>query len=238
MAKVLENCCSVCVDIWDVNEGNISKMYEVGSVWIRKVNNDDLSLWCIKLFMDRELGNGDEIGLYWDPSFSFLVFKLLSQTLLSFMSSNTEEESCKVNNTSQNLELTRSLLNRNGVSVHLSDIIEKNDTKKFEDKIFTFRKLSYDDFFLSIVKLIKHLGLGVGDEICYIDILIYQSQFSNYFLRRPTFTISFHQKLKKKLPKLTTLQGSDSRTSADKGLIPCPKNRSRKPMADQEKSYQ
>ncbi|WMV50949.1 hypothetical protein MTR67_044334 [Solanum verrucosum] len=79
MAKVLENCCSVCVDMWDVNEGNISKMYEGRSVWIRKVYNDDLSLWCIKLFMDRGLGDGDEIRLYWDPSFSFLVFKLLSQ---------------------------------------------------------------------------------------------------------------------------------------------------------------
>ncbi|KAG5581171.1 hypothetical protein H5410_051798, partial [Solanum commersonii] len=38
--------------------------------------------------------------------------------------------------------------------------MKKNDTKKYEDKIFTFRKLSYDDFFLSIVKLIKNRGLA------------------------------------------------------------------------------
>ncbi|KAG5581142.1 hypothetical protein H5410_051769, partial [Solanum commersonii] len=79
------------------------------------------------------------------------------------------EEACKVNNTSRyilphwNLELARSLVNGNGVSVHL--------------------KLSYDDYFLSIVKLINNHGLGIGDEIGYIVILICQSQFSNYFQR-------------------------------------------------------
>ncbi|KAG5581162.1 hypothetical protein H5410_051789 [Solanum commersonii] len=46
-----------------------------------------------------------------------------------------------------NLEMARSLVNGNGVSVHFSDIIEKNDTKKYEDKKFTFRKLSYDTIF-------------------------------------------------------------------------------------------
>uniref|UniRef100_M1DF58 Uncharacterized protein n=1 Tax=Solanum tuberosum TaxID=4113 RepID=M1DF58_SOLTU len=82
-----------------------------------------------------------------------------------------------------NLERARSLVNGSGVCVDLSDIIEKNDNKKYEDKIFTFRKLSNDDYYLSIVKLIKNRGLSVGDEIGNIGILIYQSQFSNYFLR-------------------------------------------------------
>ncbi|WMV50924.1 hypothetical protein MTR67_044309 [Solanum verrucosum] len=79
MAKTLENSCSVCVDMWDVTEGNVSKKYEGGSVWLRKVYSDDFSLWCIKLFKDRGFSDGDEIGLYWDPRFSCLVFKLLSQ---------------------------------------------------------------------------------------------------------------------------------------------------------------
>ncbi|WMV50948.1 hypothetical protein MTR67_044333 [Solanum verrucosum] len=78
MAKTLENSCIVCVDMWDVTERNVSKKYEGGSVWLRKVYNDDFALWCIELFKDRGLGDGDEIGLYWDPRFSCLVFKLLS----------------------------------------------------------------------------------------------------------------------------------------------------------------
>ncbi|KAG5581140.1 hypothetical protein H5410_051767 [Solanum commersonii] len=73
MAKTLENSCSVCVDIWDVTEGNVSKKYEGGSVWLRKVYSDDFSLWCIELFKDRGFSDGDEIGLYWDPRFSCLV---------------------------------------------------------------------------------------------------------------------------------------------------------------------
>ncbi|XP_049399863.1 uncharacterized protein LOC125863941 [Solanum stenotomum] len=79
MAKTLENGCIVCVDMWDVTERNVSKKYEGGSVWLRKVYNDDFSLWCIELYNDRGLGDGDEIRLYWDPRFSCLVFKLLSQ---------------------------------------------------------------------------------------------------------------------------------------------------------------
>ncbi|KAG5581173.1 hypothetical protein H5410_051800, partial [Solanum commersonii] len=65
MAKTLENGCIVCVDMWDVTE--------------RNVYNDDFTLWCIELFKDCGLGDGDEIGLYWDPRFSCLVFKLLPQ---------------------------------------------------------------------------------------------------------------------------------------------------------------
>ncbi|KAG5581143.1 hypothetical protein H5410_051770 [Solanum commersonii] len=37
MAKILENGCSVCVDMWDVTEGNVPKKYEAGSFWVRKV---------------------------------------------------------------------------------------------------------------------------------------------------------------------------------------------------------
>jgi len=74
-----------------------------------------------------------------------------------------------------NLERARSLLNGNGACGYLSDIIEKNGTKKYEDKNFTFRKLRNDDYSTSIVKLIKNRKLGVGDEIGYIGILVYQS---------------------------------------------------------------
>ncbi|KAK4718102.1 hypothetical protein R3W88_016440 [Solanum pinnatisectum] len=79
VAKSLENGCSVCVDMCNVTEENVPKKYEGGSVWFRKLPNDDFSLWCIELFNYRRLGDGDEIGLYWDPRSSTLVFKLLSQ---------------------------------------------------------------------------------------------------------------------------------------------------------------
>ncbi|XP_049399856.1 uncharacterized protein LOC125863932 [Solanum stenotomum] len=79
MAKILENDCSVCVDMWNITKGDVLKKYEGVSVWLRTVCSDDFALWCIELFKDRGLGDGDEIGLYWDPRFSYLVFKLLSQ---------------------------------------------------------------------------------------------------------------------------------------------------------------
>ncbi|KAK4716754.1 hypothetical protein R3W88_015092 [Solanum pinnatisectum] len=79
MAKSLEDGFSVWVDMWDVTEGNVPKKYEGGRVWIRKVYNDDFSIWCNELFNDHGLGDGDEIGLYWDPRSASLVFKLLSQ---------------------------------------------------------------------------------------------------------------------------------------------------------------
>ncbi|WMV30933.1 hypothetical protein MTR67_024318 [Solanum verrucosum] len=79
MAKSLEDGFSVWVDMWDVTEGNVPKKYEGGRVWIRKLYNDDFSIWCNELFNDRKLGDGDEIGIYWDPRSASLVFKLLSQ---------------------------------------------------------------------------------------------------------------------------------------------------------------
>ncbi|WMV50935.1 hypothetical protein MTR67_044320 [Solanum verrucosum] len=79
VAKSLENGCKVCVDMWDVTEENIPKKCEGGSVWFRKLFNGDFYLWSIELFKARILGDGDEIGLYWDPRSSTLVFKLLSQ---------------------------------------------------------------------------------------------------------------------------------------------------------------
>ncbi|XP_049402084.1 B3 domain-containing protein At1g10455 [Solanum stenotomum] len=79
VAKSLENGSKVCVDMWDVTEENIPKKYEGGSVWFRKLFNGDFYLWSIELFKGRILGDGDEIGLYWDPRSSTLVFKLLSQ---------------------------------------------------------------------------------------------------------------------------------------------------------------
>ncbi|KAG5581169.1 hypothetical protein H5410_051796 [Solanum commersonii] len=144
MAKTLENGCSVCVDMWDVY-------------------NDDFALWCIELFKDRGLGDNDEIGLYWDPIFFNLVFKLLSQT----------QEIIEIGpplmfdpNTARHIKnyFTLEELAFEKMRIPFSatlNIIEKNDTKKYEDKNFTFRKLSYDDFFLSIVKLINNRGLEV-----------------------------------------------------------------------------
>ena len=64
--------------MWDVTDGNVTKKYERGRIWIRKVYNDDFSIWCNDLFNDRELGDGEEIRLYWDPRSTSLVFKLLS----------------------------------------------------------------------------------------------------------------------------------------------------------------
>ena len=60
------------------SETSVPKKYEGGRIWIRKVYNDDFSIWCNDLFKDRELGGGDEIGLYWDPRSDSLVFELLS----------------------------------------------------------------------------------------------------------------------------------------------------------------
>ncbi|KAG5581145.1 hypothetical protein H5410_051772 [Solanum commersonii] len=79
VAKSLESGCKVCVDMWDVTEENIPKKYVGGSVWFRKLFNGDFYLWSIELFKGRVLGDGNEIGLYWDPRSSTLVFKLLSQ---------------------------------------------------------------------------------------------------------------------------------------------------------------
>ncbi|KAG5607225.1 hypothetical protein H5410_028717 [Solanum commersonii] len=66
-AKSLENWCNVHVDVRDVAEENIPKKYEVGSVFLRKLHNDDFYLSCIKLFNNCKLSICDEIGLYWDP---------------------------------------------------------------------------------------------------------------------------------------------------------------------------
>ncbi|XP_055808695.1 uncharacterized protein LOC129877228 [Solanum dulcamara] len=79
VAKSLENGYGVAVDVWDVTEEKVPKKYEGGSVCLRKLYNDDFSLLCVKLFKDRELGIGDEIGLFWDPRSSSLMFKLLSK---------------------------------------------------------------------------------------------------------------------------------------------------------------
>ncbi|KAM3234266.1 hypothetical protein P3L10_019626 [Capsicum annuum] len=66
---------------WDVTEENDPKKYEVEaeSVCFRKLQSDDYSLSCTGLFNDHRLGVGDEIGLYWDPRSTSLMFKLLSK---------------------------------------------------------------------------------------------------------------------------------------------------------------
>ncbi|KAG5607220.1 hypothetical protein H5410_028712 [Solanum commersonii] len=83
-AKILENGCDVPADMWDVTEENMPKKYEGGSVFLRKLHNDDFYLLCIKLFNSHGLSIGDEIELYWDPRSSSLMFKLLSQVRASW----------------------------------------------------------------------------------------------------------------------------------------------------------
>ena len=78
LAKSLENGCDVLVDMWDVTEENIIEKYQGESVFLRKLHNDDFYLSCMILFDNRKLNVGDEIGLYWDPRSSSLMFKLLS----------------------------------------------------------------------------------------------------------------------------------------------------------------
>ncbi|KAG5581181.1 hypothetical protein H5410_051808 [Solanum commersonii] len=78
-----------------------------------------------------------------------------------------------------NLNLARSLVTENGVSIDLWDITEKNDNKKYKEKNFTFRKLSNDDYSLSIKKLIKDCGLGVHDSRIRP---VFWSRGQNYFL--------------------------------------------------------
>ena len=77
-AKSLENGCDVLVDMWDVTEENIIEKYQGESVFLRKLHNDDFYLSCMILFNNCKLNVGDEIGLYWDPRSSCLMFKLLS----------------------------------------------------------------------------------------------------------------------------------------------------------------
>ncbi|XP_049364478.1 uncharacterized protein LOC125829271 [Solanum verrucosum] len=78
-AKSLENGYDVPIDVWDLTKEIVPKKYEGESVFLKKLYNDDFSLSCIELFNDHRLGDGDEIGLYWDPRSSSLMFKLLSQ---------------------------------------------------------------------------------------------------------------------------------------------------------------
>lgn len=80
VAKSLANGYEVCVDVWDITEENDPQKYEGGTVCFRKLYNDhDYSLSCERLFNYRGLDVGDEIGLYWDPRSSSLMFKLLFQ---------------------------------------------------------------------------------------------------------------------------------------------------------------
>ncbi|KAK4716180.1 hypothetical protein R3W88_014518 [Solanum pinnatisectum] len=77
-AKSLENGYDVPIGVWDLTGENVPKKYEGESVCLKKLYNANFSLSYIKLFNDRGLGDGDEIGLYWDPRSSSLMFKLLS----------------------------------------------------------------------------------------------------------------------------------------------------------------
>ncbi|KAG5606680.1 hypothetical protein H5410_028172, partial [Solanum commersonii] len=119
-AKSLEDGSDVPFNVWYVTEENIPKKYEVGSVFLRKLHNDNFYLSCINLFNSRGLSVSDEIGLYWDPRSSISMFKLLSQFILptissmsnqkpllslkktffyNFFPSKAEEKACKLNNT-------------------------------------------------------------------------------------------------------------------------------------------
>ena len=52
-------------------------------------------------------------------------------------------------------------------------------TNRYEDVSFTFRKLCSDDYSLSCMALINCRGLGAGDQIYYVGILLFQSLYSN-----------------------------------------------------------
>ncbi|KAG5607219.1 hypothetical protein H5410_028711 [Solanum commersonii] len=84
-AKSMVNGCDVPVGVWDVTEENIPKKYDARSVCLRKLYGDYFYLSCIKLFKSRGLSIGDEIGLYWDPRSSSLMFKLLYQKRFSVL---------------------------------------------------------------------------------------------------------------------------------------------------------
>ncbi|PHU18019.1 hypothetical protein BC332_13714 [Capsicum chinense] len=86
VAKRLVKGNGVCINIWDVTEENDPKKYEAEaeSVCFRMLHND-YSLSCTGLFNDHGLGVSDEIGLYWDPRSSSLMFKLLSKDHESFV---------------------------------------------------------------------------------------------------------------------------------------------------------
>lgn len=80
MAKrLVENGCGMRVDLWDITEENVLKKYEGGTACLWKLSNDNYSLSCINLFNNCGLGDGDEIGLYWDTRSARLMFKLLSK---------------------------------------------------------------------------------------------------------------------------------------------------------------
>ncbi|XP_055808506.1 uncharacterized protein LOC129877051 [Solanum dulcamara] len=77
LARSLVKGNVVRVDLWDSTEKNGTKKYEDESITFRKLHNDNYSLSCMRLINDRELGVGDEIGLYWHPRFSKFIFKLI-----------------------------------------------------------------------------------------------------------------------------------------------------------------
>ncbi|KAF3669266.1 putative ethylene-responsive transcription factor CRF4-like [Capsicum annuum] len=80
--KTLVNGNWWTVVLCDVTEENDLKKYDGASgrsFRFGKMWDDDYFLQCRQLFIDRGLGVGDEIGLYWDPWSSMFMFKLLSK---------------------------------------------------------------------------------------------------------------------------------------------------------------
>ncbi|WMV30942.1 hypothetical protein MTR67_024327 [Solanum verrucosum] len=151
MAKSLENNCRVCVVVWNVTEENVPKKYEGGSVRLRKLNNDDFSLWCIELFKDRGLSDGDEIGLYWDPRSPSLMFKLLSQIKKKITHDEVIVgklvipffETFEYIFLYWTLDMAKSLENGCDVPVDVWDVTEENVPKKYRDMLIYKLKQRY-----------------------------------------------------------------------------------------------
>ncbi|XP_059310213.1 B3 domain-containing protein At2g33720 [Lycium ferocissimum] len=78
MAEFVMSGHKTNVYLWDVTEENNPKKYHNDGTYFEMMPNEDYALVCVDLFKDRGLSVGDEIGLYWDPSWSsHFKFKLI-----------------------------------------------------------------------------------------------------------------------------------------------------------------
>ncbi|KAK4716948.1 hypothetical protein R3W88_015286 [Solanum pinnatisectum] len=64
------------IDLWDVTEENNPKNYHNEGTFIEVLPNEDYALVCADLFRNCRL-RVNEVGLYWNPRFSFFKFKLI-----------------------------------------------------------------------------------------------------------------------------------------------------------------
>ncbi|KAK4713344.1 hypothetical protein R3W88_019251 [Solanum pinnatisectum] len=65
------------INLWDVTEENNPKNYQNEGIFVEMLPNGDYALVCVDLFWNCGLRVNDEVGLYWDPRFSYLNCKLI-----------------------------------------------------------------------------------------------------------------------------------------------------------------